>query len=216
MLLSALRPRLVSTAFSCLRPFSQTQALKIPELKVNMIKDPLVWIDCEMTGLDIEKDHLIEIAVLITDGELNIVAKGPELIIHRPISVMNSMNEWCIEHHGASGLTQSVLDSTISITEAHNQVLTFLKEHIPAGVAPLAGSSVHADKRFLEKEMPLVVEHLHYRIVDVSTIKELAKRWNPTIAAGVVKKYSHRAMDDIIESMEELKYYRKTLFVSPE
>ncbi|KAL0073320.1 ribonuclease H-like domain-containing protein [Phycomyces blakesleeanus] len=181
-----------------------------------MIKDPLVWIDCEMTGLDIQKDCLIEIAVLITDGELNVVAEGPELIIHQPRHVMDSMNEWCIEHHGASGLTRSVLESKISTAEAHQRVVSFLKEHIPAGVAPLAGNSVHADKRFLEKEMPEVVEHLHYRIVDVSTIKELAKRWNPDVAAGVIKKNGHRALDDIKESIDELKYYRKYLFIAPQ
>ncbi|KAI7903307.1 ribonuclease H-like domain-containing protein [Cokeromyces recurvatus] len=181
-----------------------------------MIKDPLVWIDCEMTGLDIQKDHLIEIAVLITDGDLNIVAKGPELVIHQPREVMDNMNAWCIEHHGASGLTQQVLDSKITVEEAESQVCDFLKQHIPAGVAPLAGNSVHADKRFLSKEMPRLVDYLHYRIVDVSTVKELAKRWYPKTAAGVVKKAGHRAMDDIIESIEELKYYKEHIFIEKE
>ncbi|KAI9358822.1 ribonuclease H-like domain-containing protein [Pilaira anomala] len=166
-----------------------------------------------MTGLDIEKDHLIEIAVLITDGDLNIVAEGPELIIHQPKEVMDKMNEWCVQHHGASGLTKQVLESKISIEEAEKQVFEFLKEHVPKGVAPLAGNSVHADKVFLCKEMPSVVEQLHYRIVDVSTIKELAKRWYPQIAKGVVKKAGHRALDDIIESIEELKYYREHVFI---
>ncbi|KAI9478068.1 MAG: ribonuclease H-like domain-containing protein [Benjaminiella poitrasii] len=193
-----------------------------------MIKDPLVWIDCEMTGLDIQKDHLIEIAVLITDGDLNIVAKGPELVIHQPREVMDNMNAWCIEHHGASGLTQQVLDSKLTVQEAETQVCEFLKQHIPAGVAPLAGNSVHADKRFLSKEMPGLVDYLHYRIVgkfllfndnqfllllDVSTVKELTKRWYPKIAAGVVKKGGHRALDDIVESIEELKYYREHVFI---
>ncbi|KAG0190623.1 Oligoribonuclease, mitochondrial [Apophysomyces sp. BC1034] len=135
-----------------------------------MIKNPLVWIDCEMTGLDIQKDHLIEIAVLLTDGDLNIVAEGPELVIHQPREVMDSMNgnvkmDWCKQHHGASGLTQAVLDSHVTMTDAQDQVLEFIQRHIPSGVAPLAGNSVHADKRFLEKEMPRIVDYLHYRIV---------------------------------------------------
>ncbi|KAI8064811.1 ribonuclease H-like domain-containing protein [Gilbertella persicaria] len=180
---------------------------------LKMIKNPLVWIDCEMTGLDITKDHLIEIAVLITDGELNIVAEGPELIIHQPKEVMDNMNEWCIEHHGKSGLTQQVIESKLSIEEAEEKVHSFLKQHLPKGVAPLAGNSVHADKQFLLKEMPKVVDHLHYRIVDVSTIKELTKRWYPETASGVVKKAGHRALDDIIESIEELKYYREHVFI---
>ncbi|KAI8359187.1 ribonuclease H-like domain-containing protein [Blakeslea trispora] len=165
-----------------------------------------------MTGLDIKKDHLIEIAVLITDSELNIVAKGPELIIHQSKEVMDNMNDWCIEHHGKSGLTKQVLESKLSVKEAEEKVYDFLKEHVPKGAAPLAGNSVHEDKRFLLKEMPKVVDHLHYRIVDVSTIKELAKRWYPEVASGVVKKAGHRALDDIVESIEELRYYRKHVF----
>ncbi|KAI8646181.1 ribonuclease H-like domain-containing protein [Parasitella parasitica] len=179
---------------------------------LRMVKDPLVWIDCEMTGLDLKKDRIIEIAVLITDGDLNIVGKGPELVIHQPKHVMDNMNEWCLQHHGNSGLTQQVLDSKITIQEAEKQVYEFLKEHVPRGIAPLAGNSVHEDKKFLLKEMPSVADHLHYRIVDVSTIKELCKRWYPEDASGVVKKLTHRAMDDIIESIEELKYYRKHVF----
>ncbi|KAG0180101.1 Oligoribonuclease, mitochondrial [Apophysomyces sp. BC1021] len=170
-----------------------------------------------MTGLDIQKDHLIEIAVLLTDGDLNIVAEGPELVIHQPREVMDSMNgnvkmDWCKQHHGASGLTQAVLDSHVTMTDAQDQVLEFIQRHIPSGVAPLAGNSVHADKRFLEKEMPRIVDYLHYRIVDVSTVKELAKRWYPDVAAGVVKKNGHRALDDIKESIEELRYYQRHLF----
>ncbi|KAI9321286.1 ribonuclease H-like domain-containing protein [Dichotomocladium elegans] len=167
-----------------------------------------------MTGLDITKDHLIEIAVLITDGDLNVVAEGPELVIHQPREVMDDMGDWCKEHHGASGLTQAVLNSKVSTADAASQVLTFLKQHIEPGVAPLAGNSVHADKRFLEKEMPDVVDFLHYRIVDVSTVKELARRWYPDVAKNIVKKNTHRALDDIKESIAELEYYRKHVFVS--
>ncbi|KAH8548209.1 ribonuclease H-like domain-containing protein [Umbelopsis sp. PMI_123] len=168
-----------------------------------------------MTGLDLAKDHLIEIAVLITNGNLDIVAKGPELVIHQPKSVMDNMNGkyWCIEHHGASGLTQQVLESKISVQEAEAQVLDFIVKHVPESrVAQLAGNSVHCDKRFLEKEMPKVVDHLHYRIVDVSTVKELARRWYPETYNALNKKGAHRAMGDIIESIEELKFYRQKIF----
>jgi len=166
-----------------------------------------------MTGLDLAKDHLIEIAVLITNGNLDIVAEGPELVIHQPKNVMDDMNDWCKEHHGASGLTDQVLKSTIDIHQAQSQVLDFIKTHIPEpGIAQLAGNSVHADKRFLEKEMPQVVDHLHYRIVDVSTVKELARRWYPKTYEDLHKKGAHRAMGDILESIEELKFYRERIF----
>ncbi|KAG0056736.1 Oligoribonuclease, mitochondrial [Gryganskiella cystojenkinii] len=173
----------------------------------------LVWIDCEMTGL-LATDKLIEIAVIITDDELNIVAEGPNLIIHQPKEVMDKMNEWCIEHHGASGLTAAVIASTISTEDACDQVLKFILKHIPeprGGI--LAGNSVHADKVFLEREMSPIIEHLHYRIVDVSTVKELSRRWYPKeFKAAPPKKAAHRALDDIKESINELKYYRQTVF----
>ncbi|KAF9904759.1 Oligoribonuclease, mitochondrial [Linnemannia zychae] len=173
----------------------------------------LVWIDCEMTGL-LVTDKLIEIAVIITDDNLNIVAEGPNLIIHQPKEIMDNMNEWCIDHHGASGLTASVLASKVSTDEACAQVLDFIKAHIPEprrGI--LAGNSVHADKVFLEREMHPIIEHLHYRIVDVSTVKELARRWCPVAFANAPrKKEAHRALDDIKESISELKYYRSAVF----
>ncbi|KAG0072657.1 Oligoribonuclease, mitochondrial [Linnemannia elongata] len=173
----------------------------------------LVWIDCEMTGLA-STDKLIEIAVIITDDDLNIIAEGPNLIIHQPKEVMDSMNQWCVDHHGASGLTASVLASKISTSEACNQVLQFIKSHIPTprhGI--LAGNSVHADKVFLEREMSPIIEHLHYRIVDVSTVKELTRRWFPKEFESVPrKKEAHRALDDIKESIGELKYYRSSVF----
>ncbi|KAG0197826.1 Oligoribonuclease, mitochondrial [Mortierella sp. GBA30] len=173
----------------------------------------LVWIDCEMTGL-LATDKLIEIAVIITDDELNIIAEGPNLIIHQSKETMDNMTQWCIEHHGASGLTAAVLDSKISTNQACDQVIKFIKQHIPEprhGI--LAGNSVHADKVFLEREMRPVVDHLHYRIVDVSTVKELARRWYPEQFAKVPeKKGAHRALDDIKESIKELKYYRGAVF----
>ncbi|KAF9168920.1 Oligoribonuclease, mitochondrial [Mortierella sp. AD011] len=173
----------------------------------------LVWIDCEMTGLE-ATDKLIEIAVIITDDELNIVAEGPNLIIHQPKEVMDNMNQWCIEHHENSGLTAAVLASKISTDEACTQVLDFIKKHIPEprhGI--LAGNSVHADKVFLEREMRPIVDHLHYRIVDVSTVKELSRRWYPSeFKHAPRKKEAHRALDDIKESIKELEYYRGAVF----
>ncbi|PKK79830.1 Rexo2 protein [Rhizophagus irregularis] len=179
------------------------------------IKEPLVWIDCEMTGLDIKNDHIIEVAVLITDGDLNIIAEGPDFVIHQSKEVMDGMGDWCKKHHGESGLTSAVLDSNITTSEASNQIIEFLKKHIPKSkVAPLAGNSVHSDKVFLQKEMPEVIDYLHYRIVDVSTVKELCRRWYPSIFQNAPqKKLSHRSLDDIEESINELKYYRQNIFI---
>ncbi|KAI1288584.1 Oligoribonuclease, mitochondrial [Mortierella claussenii] len=173
----------------------------------------VVWVDCETTGLTAQ-DKMIEIAVLITDDNLNIIAEGPDLIIHQPKEVMDKMNAWCIEQHGASGLTAAVLTSKISTSDACSQVLSFIQQHVPTpkrGI--LAGSSVHFDKNFLEREMSPVTDHLHYRIVDVSSIRELSRRWYPrdlrmfqhTVA-------THRALDDIKASINELRYYRNKIF----
>lgn len=172
-----------------------------------------VWIDCEMTGLNVYQDKIIEIAVILTDDNLENLIIGPELIIHQSKNIMMNMNEWCIEHHGNSGLTQKVLDSKLSTKEAESIIFSFIKKHIPEpNIALLAGNSVHMDKEFLRKEMPNVLEHLNYRLIDVSTIKECFKRWHvvPTIALPL-KKCSHRALDDIKESIEELRYYRTFL-----
>merc|ERR1712165_163843 len=173
----------------------------------------LVWVDCEMTGLDTKIDTLLEVAVIVTDSDLNIVAEGPNIVIHHAEEVLTSMNEWCIDHHGKSGLTQMVRDSKISFEEAEDQVVSFLKKWTPENKCPLAGNSVGQDARFLVKYMPRVMNHLHYRIVDVSTIKELSRRWNPNeLEMQPKKKGAHRALDDIKESIEELVYYRKAVF----
>nr|CAG8668684.1 12001_t:CDS:2 [Entrophospora candida] len=163
-------------------------------------QDALVWIDCEMTGLDTDKDHIIEVA-------------GPDLIVNQSKEIMDNMNDWCKKHHGESGLTSAVLSSSITTSEAASQILEFLKKHIPEGTAPLAGNSVHADKMFLKKEMPQVIDYLHYRIIDVSSIKELCRRWYPIIFNNMPpKKLVHRALGDIKESIVELKYYRRYIF----
>nr|XP_046267382.1 small fragment nuclease isoform X2 [Scatophagus argus] len=135
----------------------------------------MVWVDLEMTGLDIEKDQIIEMACIITDSDLNILAEGPNLIINQPDKLLEGMSEWCKEHHGKSGLTQAVRDSKITLEQAEYEFLSFLRQHTPPGQCPLAGNSVHADKRFLDKYMPQFMYHLHYRIIDVSTIKELCR-----------------------------------------
>ncbi|XP_068456759.1 small fragment nuclease [Clinocottus analis] len=177
----------------------------------------MVWVDLEMTGLDIEKDHIIEMACIITDADLNILAEGPNLIINQPNELLEGMSEWCKEHHGKSGLTQAVQDSKITLEQAEYEFLSFVRQHTPPGQCPLAGNSVHADKRFLDKYMPQFMYHLHYRIVDVSTIKELCRRWFPEEYKMVPnKKAAHRALDDIQESIKELQYYRASVFKASE
>ncbi|XP_064208617.1 small fragment nuclease [Anguilla rostrata] len=173
----------------------------------------LVWVDLEMTGLDIERDQIIEMACIITDSNLNILAEGPNLIIKQPDELLDGMSDWCKEHHGKSGLTQAVRDSTISLQQAEYEFLAFVRDHTPPGHCPLAGNSVHADKKFLDKYMPQFMHHLHYRIVDVSTIKELCRRWFPEeYKLAPQKKASHRALDDICESIKELRFYRASVF----
>lgn len=152
-------------------------------------------------------------ACLITDKDLNVVAEGPEIIIHQSDEVLDGMDEWCTKTHGESGLTKAVRESKIDITQAEEMMVNFLKENnIPKGQCPLAGNSVHADRLFLNKYMKNFLGHLHYRIVDVSSIKELVKRWYPNDNSVFIKKNSHRALDDIKESIEELKFYRTKYF----
>ncbi|XP_048857385.1 small fragment nuclease [Brienomyrus brachyistius] len=173
----------------------------------------LVWVDLEMTGLDIEKDKIIEMACIITDSDLNVLAEGPNLIISQSDELLDSMSDWCKEHHGKSGLTQAVRDSKISLQQAEYEFLSFIRQHTPPGHCPLAGNSVHADKKFLDKYMPQFMHHLHYRIIDVSTIKELCRRWFPfEYKLTPQKKASHRALDDIRESIKELQYYKANVF----
>ncbi|KAM3868970.1 small fragment nuclease [Diretmus argenteus] len=176
----------------------------------------MVWVDLEMTGLDIEKDQIIEMACIITDAELNVLAEGPNLIINQSDELLDGMSDWCKEHHGNSGLTQAVRDSRISLQQAEYEFLSFIRQHTPPGQCPLAGNSVHADKKFLDKYMPQFMYHLHYRIIDVSTIKELCRRWFPEeYKMGPQKRASHRALDDIQESIRELQFYRANVFKTP-
>lgn len=175
--------------------------------------DLLIWMDMEMSGLDVDRERILEVAALITDGELSVVAKGPELVLHQPDSVLEAMDDWNREHHGASGLIDRVRASTVTEREAEDALLEFFAAHCEPGTTPLCGNSVHQDRRFLRKYMPRVEEFLHYRIVDVSTVKELVRRWYPELfEKRPNKEGKHRALGDIEESLEELRWYRQHAF----
>ncbi|WP_152207711.1 oligoribonuclease [Marinobacter changyiensis] len=174
--------------------------------------DRLVWIDLEMTGLDPEQERIIEMATLITDSDLNLIAEGPVIAVHQPDSLLDAMDEWCTRTHGQTGLTQRVRDSTVSEAEAEQRTLTFLSQHLEPGQSPLCGNSIGQDRRFLVKYMPALEGFFHYRNLDVSTIKELARRWRPDILQGVQKKGTHLALDDIRDSIDELRHYREHFF----
>ena len=170
----------------------------------------LIWLDLEMTGLDAEHDQIIEIATVITDSHLNIIANGPELAIHQPDAILQGMDKWNTEHHTDSGLVDRVRASTVTVGSAEQQTLEFIKEHVKAGKSPMCGNSICQDRRFLYRLMPKLQNFFHYRNLDVSTIKELAKRWVPRIYNGLKKDPQHRALQDIHDSIDELKYYRET------
>lgn len=172
-------------------------------------KENLIWIDLEMTGLEPKTDVIIEIATIVTDSDLNILAEGPTLAIHQSDEVLDGMDEWCTNQHGKSGLTQRVKESQVTEAQAEAQTIEFLKKYLEAGASPMCGNSIGQDRRFLNKYMPELEAFFHYRNLDVSSLKELAKRWKPEVAKGVVKKGSHLALDDIKDSIEELKYYRE-------
>jgi oligoribonuclease len=178
----------------------------------------LVWLDLEMTGLDPARDVILEIATLVTDDDLRIVAEGPDLVVHQPDDVLRRMDAFVTEMHQRSGLTEKVRASTTTLEEAGASTLAFIRQHVPQPrTVPLAGNSIGTDRRFLAAYLPGIEEHLHYRCVDVSTVKELAKRWYPgVVKAGPSKAGAHRAMDDIRESVEELRYYRQAVFLPPE
>ena len=172
----------------------------------------MVWIDLEMTGLDIERESIIEIATVITDSELNIVAEGPNLAIRVNEELLAGMDDWNTRHHHGSGLVECIQNEGVEVEDAEQQTIEFLKQWIEPGTAPLCGNSVWNDRQFLAKEMPTLLEMLHYRMVDVSTIKELSRRWYPDVSR-YNKKGAHRALDDILESVEELRYFREEIFI---
>lgn len=171
----------------------------------------LIWIDLEMTGLDTQKDRIIEIATIVTDAQLNILAEGPMLAIHQPDEVMAAMDEWNTRQHGASGLTQRVSESRYSEADAERMTIEFLRDYVPKRASPICGNSICQDRRFLARCMPELEDYFHYRNLDVSTLKELAARWAPEVLKGVVKNGKHLALDDIKDSINELAHYRTHL-----
>jgi oligoribonuclease len=172
----------------------------------------LIWIDLEMTGLDTDQDVIIEIATIVTDAELNILAEGPVMAIHQSDERLAAMDEWNTKQHGQSGLVERVRQSTIQEAEAERLTIAFLEQHVPAKTSPMCGNSICQDRRFMARCMPTLEAFFHYRNLDVSTLKELAKRWSPTVAAGFTKESSHLALNDIRDSIAELKHYREHLF----
>ena len=170
----------------------------------------LVWIDLEMTGLDPDRDRIIEIATIVTDRDLKIVAEGPVIAIGQPESVLGGMDQWNRDTHGASGLLERVRRSEVTVREAEHRTIEFLQLCAEPGVSPMCGNSVCQDRRFLAREMPALEKFFHYRNLDVSTLKELARRWAPDVLAGVQKVSRHLALDDIRESIQELEHYRRT------
>ncbi|SES63491.1 oligoribonuclease [Thorsellia anophelis] len=180
-----------------------------PKIDSNDKKENLIWIDLEMTGLDPRTDRIIEIATIVTDKMLNILAQGPVIAVYQPPEVLALMDEWNQRTHGHSGLTERVKNSTITESIAESQTLDFLKQWVPANTSPICGNSIGQDRRFLFNYMPNLEAYFHYRYLDVSTIKELVQRWEPSILKKFSKKSTHQALDDIKESIEELKFYRE-------
>ena len=176
--------------------------------------DSLIWIDLEMTGLSPEEDVIIEIATVVTDSQLNVVAEGPELAVHQPEEALARMDAWNQRQHGGSGLIGRVRASRVSVAEAERLTLEFLAGHVAAGASPMCGNSICQDRRFLARHMPALERHFHYRNLDVSTLKELARRWYPGVAGALVKRSAHQARADILESIGELRFYRERLFIA--
>ncbi len=170
----------------------------------------LIWIDLEMTGLQPDSDRIIEIALLVTDASLNVVAEGPVIAVHQPDEVLDAMDAWNKSTHGRSGLIDRVRASRVDEAETERRSLEFLAEHVPSGASPMCGNSVCQDRRFLARRMPALEAYFHYRNLDVSTLKELVRRWKPELAKGFVKQSKHEALADVLESIDELKYYRRT------
>jgi oligoribonuclease len=181
------------------------------------VREELVWIDCEMTGLNLGKDRLIEIAALVTDGDLNVLGEGVDVVIHADDEALSGMIDVVTQMHTRSGLIEEVRASTVDIAAAETTVLEYVRAYVPqAKTAPLAGNSIATDRGFIARDMPMLDDYLHYRMIDVSSVKELCRRWYPRIYYGQPEKgLTHRALADIYESIREMKYYRRTAFVAP-
>lgn len=190
----------------------ESKPLQLPRGIMEQRQHRMVWIDLEMTGLDLARESIIEIATVVTDGQLNVLATGPNLAITVPESLIEGMDEWNTRHHHRSGLVDRIRNEGVSVKEAEQATLSFLREWVDENTAPLCGNSVWNDRQFMAKEMPELLDFLHYRMVDVSTVKELSRRWYSNVPR-YPKKGAHLALDDILESIEELKYFRKHVFV---
>lgn len=175
----------------------------------------LAWLDMEMTGLNPDTDRIIEVAMIITDSDLNILAQSEVLVIHQPDSIIDHMDKWNTTTHTRTGLVDKVKASTLTEAEAEEKLLAFISEWIPEKASPMCGNSIHQDRRFMVHYMPRLEAYFHYRNLDVSTLKELARRWNPAIVKGISKKGAHQALDDIKESIEEMAYYREHFLTIP-
>ena len=173
--------------------------------------DRLIWIDLEMTGLDTGQDSIIEIATVVTDSQLNVLAEGPEFAIAHPVAVLEAMDDWNRTQHTRSGLWKRVVESTVTLGQAEAQTVDFLAQWLPANASPMCGNSICQDRRFLHRLMPRLEKYFHYRNLDVSTLKELARRWAPTVLEGVRKQSAHTALSDVRDSIDELRHYRKHL-----
>lgn len=173
---------------------------------------PLVWIDLEMTGLDTQRDEIIEIATIVTDGQLEVLGEGPVLAIYQPASVLDAMDEWNTRQHGRSGLIDRVRNEGVTYADAERRTLEFLVDWVGPGVSPMCGNSICQDRRFLARLMPELEAFFHYRNLDVSTVKELVRHWAPELLQGVQKQGAHLALDDIRDSIAELRYYRERAF----
>ena len=169
----------------------------------------LIWIDLEMTGLDTDRDGILEIATVVTDGQLNLLAEGPELAISHPLETLEAMDEWNRTQHGKSGLWRRVLEEGVGLGKAEQDTLAFLRDWVPANTSPMCGNSICQDRRFLHRLMPELERYFHYRNMDVSTIKELARRWAPKVATGLRKESAHTALSDVKDSIDELRHYRR-------
>ena len=189
-------------------PAAQVSTQAAPPGQPNEFR--LVWLDMEMTGLDPEKERIIEVALVVTEPDLTVVAEGPVLVIHQPAEILDAMDSWNRGTHGKSGLTEKVKASTLTEADAEDQLIAFLSRYVPAGKSPLCGNTVSQDRRFMFKYMPRLEQFFHYRTIDVSTIKELARRWKPALLKGFEKRSKHEALADIYESIDELRYYRDT------
>ena len=175
----------------------------------------MCWLDMEMTGLNPDADRIIEVAMIITDADLNVVAQSEVYVVHQSDEVLNGMDAWNTATHGRTGLTQRVRDSRLSEAEVEEKLLDFISAWIPEKTSPMCGNTIHQDRRFMVRYMPKLEAYFHYRNLDVSTLKELARRWHPAVAKGVVKRGSHQALDDILESIEEMRYYREHFLKLP-